>query len=240
MLRNVFLLVLLTALSACRQVSQKQAAVASERAGSAFTGEDVQRMVEQLFIEKDPRRVNFEALSYAGAQAVPFLTKALDDPRTQKMTFAREGLRLEGYSPFERICSLLHDLRPVQAIKPLTRYLNHPNPTFRSQAAWVLAGIASAECLAPVKKALADPDSQVRGWALIGVQYGLRTEPRNQAFFDDLFPAILPLLEMDDYASSGHPPRPSRTSISTRRSRFSSLRSTSRLVIPTWVMYWLP
>ena len=87
---------------------------------------------------------------------------------------------------------------PTEAAKPLARYLNHPNPMFRRNAAWVLASIGTQECLEPVKRTLTDKDHEVREYALIGLTSEGR--PRDERFLSGLFPALIPMLDDGRYA----------------------------------------
>ena len=76
------------------------------RESARYSDADLQRMVEQLFVQYDPERANFHALLYAGARPLPFLMKARDDPRTATTVFSGPGVNSLDTSPFERICSL--------------------------------------------------------------------------------------------------------------------------------------
>jgi hypothetical protein len=158
-----------------------------KRESSRFTDVDLQHMVDRLFIEDDPDRANFHGLLWAGSRPVPFLIKALDEPRTRTTVFFHEGFHLTGSSPFQRICQLLDNTAPAEAAKPLARYLEHTDPAFRGQAAMVLGNIGASDCLEPVKKALADKDREVRQFAMIGLMNGLEREQRDETFLRGIF-----------------------------------------------------
>jgi hypothetical protein len=164
-----------------------------------YSDADLQRMVDLLFVQDDPHRANFDGLLYAGARPLPFLLKALDDPRTSTTVFSGNDIYGLGASPFERICNLLWNLRPAGAAAPLTRYLDHSNPVFRRKAAWVLASIGTRECLEPVKRALADKDNEVRESALIGLTQASKGKERDEQFLSGVFPALIPLLDNGKY-----------------------------------------
>ena len=134
MLRKSGLIALAVALCACRQsqktkqsnhgpLSGRQVRESWEaerkQESSRFTDADLQRMVDRLFIEDDPDRSNFHGLLYAGSRPVPFLIKALGEPRTRTTIFFREGFHLTGSSPFERICQLLDRAAPAEAAREL-------------------------------------------------------------------------------------------------------------------------
>lgn len=164
------------------------------RESARYSNADLQRMVDRLFVQDDPHRANFDGLLYAGTRPIPFLLKALDDPRTSTTVFSGNDIYGLGASPFERICNLLWSLRPPEAVAPLSRYLDHPNPIFRRKAAWVLASIGTQDCLEPVKRSLADNTHEVREDALIGLTSEAREKPRDGQFLSGVFPALIPLL----------------------------------------------
>jgi Domain of unknown function (DUF4375) len=170
-----------------------------KKESARFTDADLQRMVDRLFVEDDPGRVNFHGLLYAAARPLPFLLKAFDDPRMSTIVFDKKGFDPIEMSPFGRICSLLDNLAPVEAAKPLARYLEHPDPKFRCQAASLLARIGCADCLEPVKKALADGDHELREFALIGLNGGLERQQRDEKFLSGVFPVLVPLLNAGTY-----------------------------------------
>jgi len=167
-----------------------------KRESAKFTDADLERMVAQLFVREDRDRVNFHGLLYAGARPLPFLLRALDDPRTWNTVFEQNGFDPVEISPFSRICSLLTDLAPAGAVKPLARYLDHPDPVFRGTAAVLAARIGTVESLELVKKSLADPDRRVREMALIGVKKGLDHENRDEQLAAGVFAAVTPLLDV--------------------------------------------
>ena len=170
------------------------------RESARYSDSDLQQMVDRLFQQDDPHRANFDGLLYAGVRPLPFLLKALDDPRTSTTIFSGHDIHGLGASPFERICNLLWSLRPPQAVEPLARYLDHPNPIFRRKAAWVLASIGTRDCLEPVKRTLTDKDHEVREDALIGLTSEARGKPRDEQFLSGVFPALIPLLDDGQYA----------------------------------------
>lgn len=168
------------------------------RESARYSDADLQRMVDRLFVQDDPQRANFFGLLYADARPLPFLLKALDDPRTSTTVFSGSGVSITDTSPFERICALLRNLRPTEAAKPLARYVDNPNPMFRRTAALLLASIGTQECLEPVKRALADEDHEVREYALIGLTS--KGRPRDEKFLSGLFPALIQMLSAGNFA----------------------------------------
>jgi HEAT repeat protein len=216
---NSLLLILVAVAPACHQNRQAPRQIHGELRGrqliesweadrklesSRFTDVDLQHMVDRLFIEADPKRANFHGLLWAGSRPVPFLIKTLNEPRTWTTVFFHKDC-LTGNSPFQRICDLLDNIAPAEAAKPLARYLEHPDPAFRRQAATVLGNIGVSDCLKPVKKALADRDREVRQFAMIGLMNGLERQQRDETFLRGIFPALVPLLKTGVYATEGPP-----------------------------------
>jgi hypothetical protein len=200
-------LILAAAAPACQENRQARRQIHGELSGtqiresweagrkqesSRFTDVDLQHMVDRLFIEDDPKRANFHGLLWAGSRPVPFLIKALNEPRTWTTVFFHKDY-LTGDSPFQRICDLLDNTAPAAAAKPLARYLEHPDPAFRREAAMVLGSIGAQDCLEPVKKALADKDRGVRQSAMIGLMNGLERQQRDETFLRGVFLALVPL-----------------------------------------------
>jgi len=174
-----------------------------KKESARFTDADLQRMVDRLFVQDDPGRANFHGLLYAGARPLPFLLKALDDPRMSTIVFDKNGFDPIETSPFGRVCSLLDNLAPVEAAKPLARYLDHPDPKFRCQAVSLLALIGCGDCLEPVKKALTDGDHELRELALSGLKGGLARQQRDEKFASGVFPVLVPLLGAGTYSTVG-------------------------------------
>ena len=168
-----------------------------------YSDAELQQMVERLYVKEDPRRANFFALRSAGTRAVPFLIRALNDPRTRTATFADLKFDLSGTSPFVRIGQLLAETAPPGAVKPLTTYIDHPNTDFRAEAGYVLGRIGTADCLEPVRKALADREHHVREMTLIGVGNALKEERRDQAFLSGMQEVLVPMLKDAGYDIEG-------------------------------------
>jgi hypothetical protein len=174
-----------------------------KREASRLSDADLQSMVGGLFTQNDPHRANFHGLLYAGDRAVPFLIKAVNEPRTWTAVFFHEGFDLYGASPFERICELLHNTAPAGAVSSVARYLKHPDPSFRRQAAWLIGGIGTSRCVTPLTVALADTELEVREYALIGIMNGLSANRRNEVFLRGMFPVIVSLLAAGTYEPQG-------------------------------------
>ena len=202
MCRKVWCLALILAPAGCRIAQEKYhwgASLENDRQRAAgLSDADLRRMVEGLYVEKDPDGASFMALRAAGVRAVPLLIRALDDPRTWNMTFPDPRYKLTVNSPFERIAGLLALADGIGAVKPAAKYLKHNDRWIRLHAASLLGGLATADCLEPVKLALADPDRLVRESALSGIRNGLGHR-RDQTFIQGAFAAVLPMLNEGKY-----------------------------------------
>jgi len=178
------------------------------RKAASLSDAEIQRRVEALFVDSDPNRENFRTLDNAGNRILPFLVKALQDPRTQTMRFPRypESPKAGDFtdrSPLERICGLLTGHPDPQAAKPLAVFVQNPNPEFRGEAAAALGRIASPDCIEPVKKALADRDREVRQFALIGIAAGIRESGRHEEFLHGVYDAVAALMNDGTYNLEG-------------------------------------
>ncbi len=164
-----------------------------------ISAEEIQRMVDRLFAQKD-ENFNFKRLSLVGAKAVPFLLRALENSAAVTASFGDDAHFGEEKTPFERICKLLEPVSPPEAARPLIAYIDHQNPEFRKQAAQVLGGIGTPECVEPLRKALDDADEYVRCYALRGIGRGIEGKRCAKDFLDALFPAVMKDLTRDDDA----------------------------------------
>jgi hypothetical protein len=176
---------------------------ARRKASAKLTDAELERMVDQLFIRTDDNRTNFLRLLYAGSRPVPWLIRTLDEPRTWNKEFDSDGDPAEDGSPFHRICQLLEEAAPPEAVRPLTRFATHPNARFRADAAGAIAAIGTIDALGPVKTALTDPDLKVRSGALSGILSGIAKCRRDPTFVNSIFPAVADLLKAGRYEGQG-------------------------------------
>ncbi|MFB3881757.1 MAG: HEAT repeat domain-containing protein [Armatimonadota bacterium] len=87
----------------------------------------------------------------------------------------------------ESSARILGETRKVAAVQPLSRLLNHPDDDVRAAAAVALAGIDSADIVAPLASALADPAPAVRAAAASGIGAAMaRPTPAEEASALDL------------------------------------------------------
>jgi HEAT repeat protein len=172
--------------------------------GEDISDSEIRDRVEQLF---DPQENNFNyaRLKLIAHAAAPFLIEALHDPRAAVL-FAGTRHPLSAASPFERICQLLSQTVPRDAVEPLTQYLAHENAHFRKHAAILLGSIGTTECIEPVITALNDDDDYVRSYAMMGIQRGIEAERCEHDFLMGVFPALVKLLDRSDGSVSGTAP----------------------------------
>jgi HEAT repeat protein len=168
-----------------------------------ISDEEIQRMVDRLFVQKD-EDFNLDRLRLVGAKAVPFLIKALDNQERASARFA-DGHAFGTGSPFERIVDLLEPIGPADAARPLAKFMDHEDDHFREQSAFALGNIGTAECIVPMLKAL-DDDDYVRSYAMAGIQRGMEAKRCTPEFLDAMIPALTKLLNRDDESISGAAP----------------------------------
>ncbi|MGV2334580.1 MAG UNVERIFIED_CONTAM: HEAT repeat domain-containing protein [Planctomycetaceae bacterium] len=132
------------------------------------------KLVAGLFDEQNTAAC--AQLEKIGKPAVPALIRALSDPRTTSVNFEFRGFHPGGYSPFERITSLLEPFAPSDAVRPLENCLQHQDSDFRKTAAQALGNIGTADCISPVLRALQDPDDYVRAYAMSGIDRGMNAD----------------------------------------------------------------
>ncbi|ADG68569.1 PBS lyase HEAT domain protein repeat-containing protein [Planctopirus limnophila DSM 3776] len=170
-----------------------------------ISDEEIQKMVDQLFDEKD-KHFNFDRLQLVGMKAVPMLINALNNPKTASMKFGDGGYVPGPASPFERIADLLESSGSPQAAQPLAKYMQHNDSYFRKYAAHALGNIGTSECIEPMLIALGDDDDYVRSFAMMGVEGGIRAKRCTPEFLDAMVPALTKLLDRPDNSVSGRAP----------------------------------
>ncbi|MFA8020939.1 DMP19 family protein [Bremerella cremea] len=158
------------------------------RAPDDLEDAEIEAMVEQLFQEEDDNW-NVMRLSVVGERAVPFLVKALDDPRIRSQSF-EEVTTGYGHSPLDRIVYLLAPLGPQEAIAPLTKLVDLPDPMLRQEVAYGLGAIGKSDCVEPLQKLLADQDVAVVVHGLNGIQDSITEQVASKKFLREIFPAV--------------------------------------------------
>lgn len=160
----------------------------------------IAKLVAGLFDEQNTAA--YAKLEKIGKPAVPALVTALNDPRTASVKFESRGFHPGGYSPFERITSLLEPFPPADAVRPLENYLQHQDSDFRKTAARALGNIGTVDCIPPMLRALEDPDDSVRTYAMFGIDQGMTANRCTPEFLDAMFPALAKILNRGENALS--------------------------------------
>jgi HEAT repeat protein len=166
---------------------------------------DIQRMVERLYLLED-KDYNLHRLKLVGHRAVPWLVKALNDPKTSVLRFTQANFSPGGISPFERICDALRPLGSGDAASALAPYIGHADSHFRQLAALAIGNIGSSDCIAAILRALGDEDDYVRSYAMMGIDDALAAGRRNPVFLDAVVPPLIKLLTREDMSASGRLP----------------------------------
>ena len=164
-----------------------------QRLPDEFSDSDIQEWINRLFIEEeDP--VSKRRIELLRTDALPFLVKALEDPRIGVVKFAQSNRAFTARSPLERIVLLLSRLRAYDAVPALVRLMEHRDSHFRRFAAKGLGSIGTPGCIAPMLRALSEKEDEVIQGALGGILAGSICGSGTPEFLDSMFPAIIKLL----------------------------------------------
>lgn len=166
---------------------------------------EICHIVENLFLPSDDEW-NQPRLEMVGKRAVPFLVDALDDARIGTARFP-DAMVLDGQSALERIVELLSPFGPPQAAQPLAKLIDSKDAHIRRYAGYGIGCIGALDCVAPMKKVLADDDDYVRHQAMMGIEKGLETQHSTQAFQEAIFLDLCALLDREESAFCDLPPK---------------------------------
>ncbi len=167
-----------------------------------LTDEEIGALVERLFVA-ELEDSHLELLQRTGQRAVPFLVKALDDPRIAKR-FDTESIGRD--APLSRVCRLVEPFDSAVVRKTLSQYLDHEDEIIRQYATETLANIGTAECIGPIVKALNDDNDSIRSSAMEGIRFGLEEKKCTDEFLQAVFPAISKLLNRSSIVGMGEAP----------------------------------
>jgi HEAT repeat protein len=170
-----------------------------------IAADEIEAMVERLF-EKENRDFNFERLQKVGERALPFLLRAIREPRALT-PFAGPLHALEPQTAFERNCSLLGAIAAPETVEVVSPFVCHTDDDVRKEVALLLGQIGSSACIAPVGAALADDDDYVRSNAMKGIQESLSAERAGKPFLDAMIAPFTELLDRCDMSDNGDAPR---------------------------------
>ncbi|MCC9606945.1 DUF4375 domain-containing protein [Blastopirellula sp. JC732] len=159
--------------------------------------DEIQTLIDQLYVPGDDRN-RVSRVKSLGTQAIPLLIAELSSERAYSQKFPMPKFPLDDEWAFTRLCDALEETSPSAAAKPLARFATHPAAEVRRNAAILLGKIGTEECVKPLTTLLADDDDQVRGWGMLGIQRGLEEGRRDEKFLQAIFPALEPLLALED------------------------------------------
>jgi HEAT repeat protein len=156
---------------------------ASEEA-EAWSDAELAASVERFIFEVESSEdawAEERILRGLGSRVHPVLLQVLADAslRTKLVTPTGEILGGIPEAPVNRVCKLLGDSPPVEAIGLVTPFLNEPSEQIRKDVALVLGSIGTPEIASPLRKAMADSDEYVRDYALIGLKRAIKSQRLN-------------------------------------------------------------
>ncbi|MCE9529964.1 MAG: DUF4375 domain-containing protein [Planctomycetes bacterium] len=128
----------------------------------------------------------------------------LSDARARSKLLETKRRRGLPEAPFNRICYLLHENPPNEAVSLLIPFLDDKSERIRKDAALILATIGSDEVIAPVRKALSDENEDVIGGALTGLVRAIDQKRLSAACRHELFEDLQRVLAegKDGYSAS--------------------------------------
>jgi hypothetical protein len=130
-----------------------------------------------------------QVLKSLGTRTHASLMKILADASRRPRLVKPTGKNLLPEAPFNRVCDLLEEDPPAEAVALLVPFLDDQSDEIRKSAALLIGKIGSDAVIAPIRKALADSDEHVRAHALFGLgrakEYrGLSEACRRELFAD--------------------------------------------------------
>jgi len=118
----------------------------------------------------------------------------LNDKSLHSKLITPTGKDILPEAPFNRVCDLLGHDPPAEFAPLFTPFLDDPSKEIRKDAALVLGNIGTETIIAPVRKALLDPDEYVRSYALIGFERARAEQRLGDSCRQELFPDLQRLL----------------------------------------------
>lgn len=153
-------------------------------------------MVEDL-LDRDSHIVAYKNLLAEGKDCVPYLLKALKDPRFHKGRRKSCGWQC----PINEIVELLIKFEPETAARELTVLLNSPKGAIRRNAAFYLGRMATDPCARPVKDVLTGKDYEMQVYATRGIAQAVSEDRVSTAFGAAVFEPLVAILSADDEVS---------------------------------------
>ncbi len=170
---------------------------ASVMAAQGWSDEEIAAATRHFVLEISSIREawsEFRILGELGDRTHPSLLKLLGDPALYERLVLPTGDNLGPEAPFDRICELLGDAPPEEAIDLLSPFLDDPSPRIRKNASLAIAKTGATQIAPLVRKAFGDSDEYVRSYALMGLEFALNRAKWAANLPDELFPDVETLL----------------------------------------------
>jgi HEAT repeat protein len=167
------------------------------------SGAEVARLVAVLG-ERKLTSEEMTRLRKAGAAVVPPVLDALRDPA---FVARRYGESVLAGSALETALDLVQPFAPAGLAEALRHALRHEAARVRQYAVYTLGRCGTDEAVGALRGGLADPDQEVRQYALMGLAFLHRTGRGSPAFRRQVFDAVVPLLDDPDHGPAGHAPK---------------------------------
>lgn len=104
-----------------------------------------------------------------GSRTHAELLRILGDPAKHASLIKERAGDLGPTSPFRRVCELLQDAPPSDAVDLIAPFLSEPSDHIREHAAVVLGAVGTPNSIKPLQRALLDSDSSVCNYAMRGL-----------------------------------------------------------------------
>jgi HEAT repeat protein len=169
---------------------EEQAVQRVAHAAQSWSAAQIARAVKHFVFEVKTSQEGWREktlLDSLGARVHPAIIAILQDASVRAKLTVPTGTFLLPEAPLNRLCKLLDKHPPSAVVEPLIPFLDDPTPRIRKDVALVIGNVGLPESLAPLRKALADPDEYVRSSALIGLKRALEEERLDERCQRELF-----------------------------------------------------
>jgi HEAT repeat protein len=177
-------------------------------AASRWNDEQVAAAVRRYVLDAESSRESWtdaRILEALGSRTHPALLQILRDRSLHTKLVAPTGKNILPEAPFNRICDLLDDDPPVEAVALLVPFLQQSfSSEIRKSAALTIGSTGAEAIVVPMRTALRDDDEYVRSYALMGLQRAIEAERLSDVCARELFEEIQRTLaesESDDDAA---------------------------------------